>query len=967
MQRFRRALSCAAVTALGTITAVAAFAQPAQAMNYTSADLSAWTYTDSGEPTTPRPNPAGDALIGTSEDAAHTGRAYFTFDLTQYRSQALHQANLYSYESKVTDCGTAAPIQVWRTRPVTATTTWRKPPTELELVAERSLGKGIHCPGAYLGVDVLPQLQAAIARHERSITFEVRVAPSAESDAKAGRLMKKFALSVWANHVPTVSKVGLLYPDRRCGTLTKRPTAGGITYFTAASADADPGSSPQTYFAIWPAEHPDQRKVFGGQSGTARVSRDLREYPDGTVLAWAAQGRDYDDEGAWSKTCYLTVDSTAPAAAPKVSGKRYSEQNYPGTGGPGVAGTFVLDALGDRDVVGFEYREGNQHEVLTAKANHPGGRARVSVTPSTWGPSELQVRSVDAAGNRGPSAVFKFYVRNTAPFGEIDVAGVGLPSRITLHSQASEVTSFGYAVDGGAEVKVPAVDGVGTGEIVFGSTGTKTIVERAYAGRKMIGSYTQQVYVSDAPGVASDEFNWMADPIAGTPGTFTFTPHTTGVVAYLYDFGDGDQKRVEARPDGTAVLPWTPATGGYYTISVVSVTGDGTRSASTQESFSVVDLRPSISYDGCTSSPDTCGVGRPVTVWLSSDLPDVTGFVYSFDGGPEKTTTDGSNSWAEVTPTHAGDSAFTARAKLADGTLSPPTTIQIHITSGPLVSIAGPYGASAVFGRPATFTFDPAVPGVASYRYWWGYYPENEQTVDAAADGSATMTWTADSSSYTVLSVVSIAADGTESDVRMYAFIVDDPAVKVTASWDEYSPRGGMGLPGMIGFYGDMIGDTVKYIWHVADGPVQEVTPTAEALVTDVPYTPTAPGPVTVYVQREFTDGALSPMTEFTMLVGTQPKVESDIYPAGGWGGGPGQTGVFRFSGGMPGIVAWEYSVSDYWQGEQTESGTLDADSTGAAELRFTPTLSKLYYLRVQGRTADGTVTDSAQYGFSVR
>lgn len=967
MQRFRRALSCAAVVALGTVTAVTASAQPAQAMNYTSAGLSAWTYTDSAQPTTPKPNPSGDALIGTSQDAAHTGRAYFTYDLTRYQSQVLHQANLFSYESKVNDCGTAAPIQVWRTRPVTASTTWRKPPKELELVAERNLGKGILCPGAYLGIDVLPQLQAAIARRERTITFEVRVAPSGESDAKAGRRMKQFGLSVWANHVPTVSGMGLLYPDRRCGTLTKHPTAGNNTYFTAVSADADPGSYPKTYFAIWPVEHPDQRKEFGGQSGTVRTSRDLREYPDGTLLAWAAQGRDDDDEGAWSKTCYLTVDNTAPTAAPKVSGKKYTEDKYPGTGGPGVAGRFLLDALGDQDVVAFEYQERNQHALLTAKANHPGGRARVSVTPNTWGPQELRVRSVDAAGNRGPWAEFEFYVRNTAPFGEVDVAGVGLPSRITLRSSATEVTAFGYAVDGGPEVRVPAVNGVGTGEIVFGSTGNKTIVERAYAGRKMIGSHTQQVYVSDTPGIASDEFNWMTDPIAGAPGTFTFTPRTTGVVAYLYDFGDGDQKRIEARPDGTAVLPWTPATGGYFTISVVSVTADGTQSASAQESFRVIDTHPAVSYDRCTSSPDLCGVGRPVTVSLSSDLPGVTGFVYSFDGGPEKTTTDGQNTWVEVIPTHAGDSAFTARAKLADGTLSPPTTIQIHITSGPLVSVKGPYGESAVLGRPATFTFKPAVPAVASYRYWWGYFPENEQTVAAAADGSATMTWTADSASYTVLSVVSIAADGTESDVRKYAFLVDDPAVGITASWDQYSPSGGMGLPGRIGFHGDLIGNTVTYMWRVADGPVQEVTPTPEAAVTYVPYTPTAPGPVTVHVQRKFTDGTLSPMAELTMLVGTEPKIESDIYPAGGWGGGPGQAGTFRFSGGMPGIVAWEYSVSDYSEGEQSQSGTIDADGTGAAELRFTPKLSKLYYLRVTGRTADGTVTDSAQYGFSVK
>ena len=960
MHRLRSMLRCATVAALGATALVAGFASPAQAVNSTRADLTSWTYTDSAQPSTPVLNPAGETPVGTFPDD-HTRRAYFTFDLTKFKGTVLHQANFYSSERSVTDCGQVAPIEVWRTKPVTATTTWQKPPRELDLVHQANLGKGTICPGAYLGVDVLTPVTEALARHDKTITFEVRVAAAAERNAAASRTMAQFALSLWANHLATVGSEGLLRPDRPCGTLAKHPSATTYTLLGAQVTDLDPGPSPTTTFAIWPVDHPDQRVTAGTSHGTApSVTADLSGYPDGTVLAWAAQAGDADDVGPWGKTCYLTVDKTAPAAAPIVSSKKYDVTAYPGSGGQGVSGVFVFDGAGDRDVTGFEYTVGNDGSIPypTAVPNHPGGRAKVSIAPRDWGTQTVRVRSYDAAGNRSPWQTYSFYVRNTAPFADVNVAGVGLTSHISLHSNAADVTSFGWSVDGGTEVRVPAVNQVGTGEIVFTSVGTKTIVEHAYAGKKLIGAYTQQISVTDEPAVASDQFDFGQNPIAGQPGSFTFTPRTLGVVAYLYDFGDGDTKRIDAAPDGTAVLPWTPEAGGYYTITVRSVDAAGNQSREAQQSFWVVDPHPYVWADPATE------VGSPVGVSLQSDLPNVLGFVYRFDGGPEQTV-DGLSAYFQVVPTHAGDLPFTAQARLADGSLSPATTIQIHVSSAPLVTLQGPYGPDAVVGREAKFVLKPALPDVASYRYHFDCC--EEQTVDAGPDGTATVASTPDYAGYSVLTVTSVGRDGTVSDTREFGYFPADPAVDAFGStWDDWSPTGGVGVSGTFHFFGDLLDATVKYLWHVNDGPVQEVAPETDGLVTFVPYTPDRTGENILYVQRQFTDGQLSPMTEYHFLVGTQPFVQSALYTASSWHGGPGVTGTFAFGGGMPGVVSFDYQIVDDNTGATALSGTAPADATGAAEVQFTPADPHSYTITVVGHTADGTATDQTSYWFGV-
>lgn len=645
MHRTLRALLSAAAAALSATTVLVGLAaDPALAQNYDTLSPTAWAHTDKAQPSTPDPNPSGDYLIGSSEDPSglkHTGRAYFTFDLTPLKGQVLHRVTFYTYERTVNDCSQVAPIEVWRTRPVTSATTWQHPPRELELLGERSYGNGVICPGAYLGIDMIPAVQAALGRGEKTITVEVRIKAGSEGDARIGRTMTPGRMSYGANHAPKVSGLKLKYPDAGCGTIDKHPSASWWMQAQATVKDADPQDHAQIWYAYWPVDRPDERKETTSPSFGGGIA-------DGTVVAWTAQGRDYDDAGPWGRTCYFTVDTTAPKTKPIVFSKKYPSEGYPGTGGPGVPGTFVFDAAGDTEITGFEWNQNDGGLSQRVVANHRGGRAKVTVTPRYSGRGSLKVAAVDAAGNRSEWTEYRYTVRDTAPSAEIEMNGVGLTSHIKLYSRAAEVTEFGYAIDGGPETRVPAVDGQGEGDLVFDSTGSKTVVSRAYAGRKMIGSDTVQISVSDAPKISSAEFDWLSSPVAGNPGSFTFAPRTTDVKSYRYDFGDGDQKEINAGPDGSAVLAWTPEVGGYYTITVYSVDRWGHQSQPAQESFSVIDTHPGVyvhAYD-----PQ---VGDPVAVSAWSDLPNAVAIVYSFDGGPEQTL-DGRSVDFEVVPTRPG-------------------------------------------------------------------------------------------------------------------------------------------------------------------------------------------------------------------------------------------------------------------------------------------------------------------------
>jgi hypothetical protein len=443
------------------------------------------------------------------------------------------------------------------------------------------------------------------------------------------------------------------------------------------------------------------------------------------------------------------------------------------------------------------------------------------------------------------------------PSFSVAVSGVGLPSRISLVSDAAGVTSFDYAVAGGPRTTVPARDGAGAGKIVFPAAGAIDVTAHAYAGRRLIGESTQSVDVSDVPGVTSDEFlNPDVTALAGSSGSFTFTPHARGVVKYDWWFNDGNAQEVRAAPNGTAKVPWTPSAAGKYELFVQSVTAGGTVSGWYDELISVRDPRPIIQ-----PATGTHAVGDPVAVTISNGASQATGFVYRFDGGPPQSVT-GTVVTVRVTPTHAGDSLFTAQTILAGGARSEAATATVTATDMPQVSVAGPYGETQpVATEPATFTFTPSVPNVVSYQYTVD--GDGPHSVAAGPDGTASVTFTPDYAQHS-LSVSSVDVDGVVSDARDYEYTSLDPSIYVYGDFG-----GGAGVQGIFSVVDDLTPVIVAYHWSVDGGPEQVTAAGSDGgTLTELDYKPTHSGTGTLRIQAEYHDGTLSPVTNSTFEVG---------------------------------------------------------------------------------------------------
>ena len=146
---------------------------------------------------------------------------------------------------------------------------------------------------------------------------------------------------------------------------------------------------------------------------------------------------------------------------------------------------------------------------------------------------------------------------------------------------------------------------------------------------------------------------------------------------------------------------------------------------------------------------------------------------------------------------------------------------------------------------------------------------------------------------------------------------------------------------------------------------MQEIAPDPNAWETTVEYTPDRVGDSTRYVQRQFSDGTLSPLQTVPFKVGTRPLVTSDVYPSQDPSGGVGQAGLFRFSGGMPGIVSYDYRFLPE-NGDAEATGTAAVTADGSAQVSFAPAKTGFYELLVIGHTADGTATSQGGLYFVV-
>ncbi|MFI1195416.1 hypothetical protein ACH4T9_19460 [Micromonospora sp. NPDC020750] len=572
-------------------------------------------YTDSANGQTPY-DWAGDtnAPLGTWQDGAsqlHTSRVYATFDLTGFASRRIIGGKVSFREQSAAECPKRA-IEVWRSATVTQTPTWAGAPAGIEKLDEA--GDSTYCP-AELSFDIAKATLDDAREDDGRITIELRVSAQHESDVSYGRRLnwyKRLQLSVTYNSLPTVDEDHLYnggFPCREQAPYPALPAQRAT--LQAVGDDPDDWDSLRLDVGVWPVGDPatrTERSQEHGQPGRATtVQVPDTALVDGTTYAWQARVSDGMDTSAWSRTCYFTVDRTAPPAA-QVTSANYPRSNV-GSTPVGEPGVFTLSGGGNADVVGFAYAwesipvpgcgYGDVGQLVcpdpvtapgTVQTDVPGGSATLTLNPPRDFLNTLVVRSLDRAGNRSAETRYEIQVPDTDPV--VTVVG-GQPGwgdeatvRITPHAGIAPVTEYEYLLTGGPKQTVQAgPDGSAT--VTFTAdepTGYQlTVRSRSTNGWVSSEGRWSLHFNHQPPGVSSTVYpdNWEPSGGVGVPGTFVFSPPSNWdeVTEYRYRFsGDSELQTVAAGPDGTATITWTPAASGFESVEVYAVRPDGKQS-----------------------------------------------------------------------------------------------------------------------------------------------------------------------------------------------------------------------------------------------------------------------------------------------------------------------------------------------------------------------------------------------------
>ncbi|MFI6129871.1 hypothetical protein [Micromonospora sp. NPDC051141] len=963
------AVALSTVVAAGTVTATAA---PAAAYDVRYETNTSWGWTDSKTPDKNNLKRAGDLPVGTWTDAQgkpHTSRAYLTFDISRYRGADIEHAVLDVKETAGADCTKRPKVELWRTASYTAMSTWRKPPTDLGLVDSRQLTDQIVCPAPRVEFDASAALRQALAEGRSALTLSLRLPAGVEQDPTLARkYASRAGISIDFNFRPGVptdleSTSGTACTTTEPYQVVRYASLSGVVHDRDRN---ETGGTDQltVSFAAWPVGQPDARieRTDYARDGERALGRYDQMYPrpfeHDRTYAWQMRAADSRATGDWSPVCYFRTDFQGPASPPAVSSTDFpDDREYH----PGVPGAFTFAANGAADVTTYGYSL-NYGAEKTVAADRAGGSATVTLTPRA-GFNTVRVSSFDAVGNRSASTDYTFLARDVSPIVDGTLSEIGVPTTFQVRPRMDGVVRYRYGLDGDPERTVDAAaDGTAAITVTATRGGFRTLSVTSVTLAGVEVTSTRQFSLLTEPKISAtvyEEYGFGGGQ--GVPGVFTFTPRLPDTVSYRYRFND-EEATVQADDAGVASVTWTPTQAGWTNLAVWGVSRDGTESDVATWSFTVRDLLPTISGDPYRSDLWSGGPGQAGQFRFGSEAPDTVAYRYRFDGGAEQSVDADTNGNAAVTwtPEQGGPHELTVRGVGADGTVSAERAYPFLVNDAPLVaSVQYPKEAnSGLPGVAGIFTVTPQRAGMVRYHYtFWG---EETKTVDAAADGTASITWTPEQAGWRQLTVVGETADGTTTQPQEYTFSVREPKPTIISYlYNEYDPQGGVGVAGAFRFDSELP-DTVAFVYRLNGGPEQTVAVT-DGTAAELTVTPDRGFRNMLTVRARSATGELSPEASYSFMVSTAPTVSSTTYPAGESGGGVGVPGVFTFTPRMPDVETYVY------QFDNGPEVTVPAGADGSASVTLTPTEARWYPISVYAVDKAGNRSDYAYHWFVVQ
>lgn len=714
---------------------------------------------------------SADARTGTWVDEAgtsHTGKSYLTYDLTSYLRADVLSANIELVERSVADCSAPRATEVWVVEP-TGPITWANQPPELtRLEPAPQAGE---CPG-YPAWNAHDAVARAVAEGRSSLTVVVRVAEEHQADPSRSRVhgLAGSPLRGTYNHPPD-TPTNLFVEHYECGAVPYITT--GRPVVSATTRDVN-GGTRTGQLAFWPVSEPERRVEVTMDDYSSRLWGHFPEgmVQDGGTYAFAARSDDGLAKSAWSEPCEFTADLVRPSQTPKISSTVFGENaGPPGDGAQARPGDFTFDALGDEQIVAFEY-SGTGIQGGRVEADRPGGTATVLVTPTAGALNDLQVVGIDRAGWRSPGALYRYWVRTTQPSATTPHFEIGAPTDVELTATLDDAVAFGYRVDGDEEKTLPVgPERKGTITLVFPEPSSIPNPSHAFE------AWTVNAQ-GERSGVLKTSFTVFQvvpyispSPWRGTVDqkrVITFQPgFRNNVVSYAYRIGDGPEQVVPAAADGTATVEHTPTVKGTTRIRAVSVNSSGVRSGVGDGRLLSEAPSPTVTSAEYPGGDDNGGPGVEGVFILSSPQLPVVSYRYSFNGGQERTVPAGPDGtavirWAPPKPDHHSLSVV---GVTASGVVTDSRSHSFRVRKLPptVTSPQFPEGGTptARVGEPIRFVVTPALAGSTEV-LWRDRDSDPGTVVPVGPDGTAVVDLVP-TSSYFRMSFWSRKADGTLS------------------------------------------------------------------------------------------------------------------------------------------------------------------------------------------------------------
>ncbi|WP_341718088.1 hypothetical protein QQG74_30630 [Micromonospora sp. FIMYZ51] len=320
------------------------------------------------------------------------------------------------------------------------------------------------------------------------------------------------------------------------------------------------------------------------------------------------------------------------------------------------------------------------------------------------------------------------------------------------------------------------------------------------------------------------------------------------------------------------------------------------------------------------------------------------------------------------------------RVRVLDGAQAGPWSETCHFTvdrsGGPAPVVtsaeypAGSWNDVGAIGIPGEFKLTAAADDTVSYRY--RFYSgeaggdDDYSTVEAdALGGSATIRWTPQVASYHSLTVHAVDRAGNWSERTVHEFSVRETRPSIfSAAYPDY----GANLDYNVGVAGAFelssnLPDTASFGWRIDDDGPSGTVPADENGRATAMITPARAGRQTLYVHAVTRDGTAHPARAYQFLVDNGPWLTGDTDR----GVVIGSSLTFHLAPRAADVRAYlywpEYSGLDE---RPIQKITIPARADGTADLTWTATETGLYGLRIQSRSADGTLSEPRWTSVSV-